>query len=236
MPTERRLYRVRKVIHQRQLDIIIALDGVHDQHNLSAVLRTADATGIGKVVWFPDYRKTEPINPEVSKGSERWVDLKTVAELTPELKRLKQEGYNVAATHMGRKAVDFRAIDWTRPWVIVFGNEHRGCSEETVELADANIFLPMAGFVQSLNISVAAAVTMYEVQRQRQNAGMFDRPAPGEQIRLLYNQWGLSEDRFTVEELMETAQGELPQIKGVHMDGRYLKGLPTEKKGNVQKK
>lgn len=220
MPTARRTYRVSQALHQRQLDIVIALDFVHDQHNLSAVLRTADATGLGRVIWAPDFKKPDKVNPEVSKGSERWVDLQVVDDLQPSLQDLRKQGYRIAATHMGRAAVDFRTIDWTTPWVVVFGNEHRGCSESTVEMADANIFLPMMGFVQSLNISVAAAVTMYEIQRQRQNKGMYSVSAPESQVRQLYNQWQLAEEEIPVEDLLKRIEGPMPALDNPHSDGR----------------
>jgi tRNA C32,U32 (ribose-2'-O)-methylase TrmJ len=131
---------------------------------------------------------------------------------------------------MGRNAVDFRSIDWTQPWVVVFGNEHRGCSDQTVDNADANIFLPMLGFVQSLNISVAAAVTMYEIQRQREIAGLYSRKAQESQIHELYSQWGLADEQFSVEQLLESAEGELPEMDFPHSDGRYLRGLPRPEK------
>jgi len=226
MPTARRFYRIAKAIHQRQLDIIVALDGVHDQHNLSAVLRSADATGINHVVWYPDIKKPEKLNPEVSKGSERWVKLETVDALTPRLLELKQRGYKIAATHMAHEAVDYRHIDWTVPWVIVFGNEQSGCSEETVKVADANIFLPMMGFVQSLNISVAAAVTFYEVQRQRENAGLYSRRAPEKQIRELYSQWNLIDEQFDLDQLMEPPAGDIPTLDHPHSDGRSVRKFP----------
>lgn len=220
MPTSRRIHRISQTLHQRQLDIVIALDLVHDQHNLSAVLRTADAAGFGRVIWAPDFKKPEEVNPEVSKGAERWVDLKIVEDIKPSLTELRQQGYKIAATHMGREAVDFRTLDWTQPWVVVFGNEHRGCSEATVEMADENIFLPMAGFVQSLNISVAAAVTMYEIQRQRQQAGMYSRNASEEQVRLLYNQWRLVDEELTLEDLWKRPEGPPPPPDQPHKDGR----------------
>ncbi len=221
MPTSRRKHRIGEALHQRQLDVVIALDLVHDQHNLSAVLRTADAAGFGRVLWAPDFKKPEDVNPEVSKGSERWVDLQVVDDIKPSLLQLRKQGYKIAATHMAREAVDFRTLDWTQPWVVVFGNEHRGCSDATVELADANIFLPMAGFVQSLNISVAAAVTMYEIQRQRQLAGMYNKTASPEQVELLYRQWNLADEELTVEELLTRPDGPLPEAEQPHTDGRF---------------
>ncbi|EKD83759.1 MAG: rRNA methylase SpoU [uncultured bacterium] len=226
MPTARRFYRIAKAIHQRQLDIVVALDGVHDQHNLSAVLRSADATGLGRVLWYPDIKKPEKLNPEVSKGSERWVALETVDALTPHLLDLKKQGYKIAATHMAREAVDYRTVDWTTPWVVVFGNEQRGCSEATIEVADANIFLPMMGFVQSLNISVAAAVTFYEIQRQRENAGMYSRCASEKQIRDLYSQWQLVDEQFSLDQLMTPPDGGLPEMDHPHSDGRSVRKFP----------
>ncbi len=220
MPTSRRLHRISQTLHQRQLDIVIALDFVHDQHNLSAVLRTADASGFGRVIWAPDFKKPETVNPEVSKGSERWVDLQVVDDLKESLQALRRQGFKIAATHMGREAVDFRTIDWTSPWVVVFGNEHRGCSDATVEMADCNIYLPMAGFVQSLNISVAAAVTMYEIQRQRQQVGMYNRNASREQVELLYSQWRLADEELVPDDLYRRPEGPLPPSDQPHKDGR----------------
>ena len=172
MPTSRRIHRISQTLHQRQLDIVIALDLVHDQHNLSAVLRTADAAGFGRVIWAPDFKKPEEVNPEVSKGAERWVDLKVVDDIKPSL------------------------------------------------TADENIFLPMAGFVQSLNISVAAAVTMYEIQRQRQQAGMYNRNASEDQVHLLYNQWRLVDEELTLDDLWKRPEGPLPPPDQPHKDGR----------------
>jgi tRNA (guanosine-2'-O-)-methyltransferase len=226
MPTTRRFYRIAKAVHQRQLDLIVALDCVHDQHNLSAVLRSADATGINRVIWYPDLKKPDKLNPEVSKGSERWVKLETVDTLTPHLLDLKKQGYKIAATHMAHEAVDFRSVDWTTPWVVVFGNEQSGCSEETVQLADANIFLPMMGFVQSLNISVAAAVTFYEIQRQRENAGMYSQGASEKQVRELYSQWNLVDDHFDLDQLMEAPTGGIPPMEHPHSDGRAVRKFP----------
>ncbi len=220
MPTARRLYRLSQAIHNRQQDIIIALDHINDQHNLSAVIRTADAAGFGRIIWVPDFRKPESVNPEVSKGSERWVNLTVTEDLKSDLAALKKQGYKIAATHMGRKAQDFRSIDWTQPWVVVFGNEHRGCEDAVVEMADANIFLPMQGFVQSLNISVAAAVTLYEIQRQRAEKGMYSKSAPKEQVEELYSQWGLAEDKIELSDLYKRIEGEMPEPVESHQDGR----------------
>lgn len=226
MPTSRRIHRIAKAIHNRQPDLIIALDGVHDQHNLSAVLRSADATGVGRVIWFPDIRKPETVNPEVSKGSEKWVKLETVGNLKNRLSELKKQGFKIAATHMGARAVDFRSLDWTSPWVVVMGNEQSGCSDDILEVADENIFLPMLGFVQSLNISVASAVIMYEIQRQRENAGMYSRTMPHAHVQSLFEQWQLEPEGYELQSMLQRPEGELPAREFEHQDGRAVRKFP----------
>ena len=228
MPTDRRIYRIAKVLHHRQANIKVALDMVHDPHNLSAVLRTADATGIGEVLWEPDPYKQNKPNPEVAKGSERWVRLNKVKDLSEALIQEKQKGYKIAATHMGKKAVDFRSIDWTQPWIVVMGNEQRGCRDEIVDIADENIFLPMYGFVQSLNISVATAVILYEIQRQRQIAGLYDRRASEDRVKELFEQWKLDPEKIDVNSLLKLPEGDIPEMEFPHQDGRGVRKIPKE--------
>lgn len=223
MPTDRRIQRLSRAIHARQLDLILALDRVHDPHNLAACLRTADATGISRVLWEPDTDDPEPPNPLISKGTERWVELSKVDSLVTELLQMQQRGFKVAATHLSREAVDFRSIDWTHPWILVMGNEKEGCSNAIVSISDANVVLPMVGLVQSLNISVATAVMVYEIQRQREAAGMYRRTHPAEAVEALRRRWRLHEEGITLEELSSPPPFDTPLPENAHTDGRMLK-------------
>ena len=96
----------------------------------------------------------------------------------------------ILATHLSDNAVDFREIDYTRPTCILMGQEKTGITQEALALADQDIIIPMIGMVQSLNVSVASALILYEAQRQRQNAGMYLREnsmlPEAEQQRLLF--------------------------------------------------
>ncbi len=229
MATPHRTFRIGNALHKRQTDISIAFDGVHDPHNLSAVCRTCDAVGIGEIIWQPDTEKPEPPNPDVAMGTQRWVRWRVSRDLPGLLAKKKSQGYSIAVTHLGRKAVDFREVDWTRPWIVVVGNEKRGCSEEVVRIADVNILLPMAGFVQSLNVSVAAAVILFEIQRQRSLAGMYERRQPMKKIRALFKAWGLSQEGFQPEDFREVLAGEPEPGPGDHIDGRALRtGKPPK--------
>lgn len=223
MATDRRIQRLARAIHSRQLDLLLALDRVHDPHNLAACLRTADATGINRVLWEPDTIDPLPPNPDISKGTERWVQLSKVDNLVNELLKLQNRGYKVAATHLSREAVDFRSIDWTQPWVLVMGNEKEGCSQAIVSICDANVILPMVGLVQSLNISVATAVMLYEIQRQREAAGLFRRTLPLDEVEVLRRRWGLHEEGISLEDLATPPPFDSMLPENTHTDGRLLK-------------
>ena len=220
MPTPRRHHRVAEALHRRQLDLWVALDSIHDPHNLSAIIRSCDATAVSRVVWEPEPDTNQEPNPEVAMGTQRWVRLEEVADLPAWLRQKQHEGVRVAATHMGRSAVDFRTLDWTTPWVLVMGNEQRGCRASIAELADANIFLPMLGFVQSLNVSVATAVVLYEIQRQRELAGCYERTAPGQQVETLFREWALEPEGYALDQLRPKPGPIPPEPSFPHADGR----------------
>lgn len=116
--------------------------------------------------------------------------VKTHQTIGEAVSHLKGRGMQVLATNLSAKAVDFREIDYTRPTCILMGQEKTGITQEALDLADQDIIIPMIGMVQSLNVSVASALILYEAQRQRQNAGMYKRSnsmlPEEEQQRLLF--------------------------------------------------
>jgi tRNA (guanosine-2'-O-)-methyltransferase len=99
------------------------------------------------------------------------------------LKQKKAQGFQVVVTHLEERAVSFRQIDYTKPTLLVMGNEKDGVSAEIVEMADEVIIIPMQGMVQSLNVSVATALILYEAERQLENAGRYDTPLLSEEKR-----------------------------------------------------
>ncbi|EFE97189.1 RNA methyltransferase, TrmH family [Serratia odorifera DSM 4582] len=173
----------------RQPDLTVCLEQVHKPHNVSAIIRTADAVGVHQVhaVW-PTTRMRTLVSS--AAGSNSWVNVKTHRTIGEAVGHLKSQGMQILATNLSARAVDFRDIDYTRPTCILLGQEKSGISEEALQLADRDIIIPMIGMVQSLNVSVASALILYEAQRQRQNAGMYRREASTleqeEQQRLLF--------------------------------------------------
>jgi len=174
--TERRFRRVESVLHHRQRDLTILAEDVYKPHNLSAMLRSADAVGIGTVHavtptgGLPTYNAT-------SASAEKWVDLRVYDQLDAALLAVRDQGMQVLVAHLSDHAVDYRDVDYVRPTCIVFGNERSGVSAAAAASADQHIIIPMLGMVQSLNVSVATAVILFEAQRQRRAAGCYDRPS-----------------------------------------------------------
>ena len=139
------------------------LDRISDAHNSSAVLRSADAFGLQTVhviVGEHGFKASRGI----SKGTQRWLDVIRYQSATACARRLKRNGYSIYVAAMGADAQleDLCAMERL---AVVFGNEHRGVSQEMQTLADGTFSIPMRGFVESLNISVAAAITMQTLAR-----------------------------------------------------------------------
>ncbi|UUM30504.1 tRNA (guanosine(18)-2'-O)-methyltransferase TrmH [Vibrio japonicus] len=168
-----RYQRIQEVLKSRQTDLTLCLEEVHKPNNVSAVIRTADATGLHKVhaVWPHEMRTLS----HTSAGARNWVEVETHDSIADAVKELKAQGMQVLVTNLSDTAVDFREIDYTKPTAIILGSEKVGASEQAKRLADQDIIIPMIGMVQSLNVSVASAVILYEAQRQRDAAGMYDK-------------------------------------------------------------
>ncbi len=187
--TPERYARIREMLAARQPDLTVCMEQVHKPHNVSAVIRTADAVGVHEVhaVWPTSRMKTQG---SFAAGANSWVQVKTHKTIQDAVAKMKAMGMQILATNLSEKAVDFRTIDYTRPTCILLGQEKTGITPEALALADSDIVIPMEGMVQSLNVSVASALILYEAQRQRQNAGMYQRTASvlkeKEQQRLLF--------------------------------------------------
>ncbi|WP_371194876.1 tRNA (guanosine(18)-2'-O)-methyltransferase TrmH [Glaciecola sp. SC05] len=170
--TVERYNTIREVLAKRQSDLTVLLEEVHKPHNVSAVYRSADAVGVHKIhaVWA----QNASLRKGTAMGSQIWVQTHTHNTLNNAIEHLHQQNMQVLVTHLDERAVDFRDIDYTKPTAIILGQEKTGATDEAVALADHSVMVPMVGMVQSLNVSVAAALILYEAQRQRQAAGMYE--------------------------------------------------------------
>ncbi|MCX6140612.1 MAG: RNA methyltransferase [Candidatus Kapabacteria bacterium] len=175
--TPERKARIERVLHRRQPTLTVVFENVQDPHNISAVIRSCDAVGVLEVHGIYAGLNEFPILGEKSSASARkWVGVNLHHSVDDCYSILRHKGFRIFTTHMSSDAVNLHDIDLTQPVALVFGNEHAGVTEEARTKADGNFLVPQVGMIQSLNISVACAVTLYEAMRQRNASGMYDAP------------------------------------------------------------
>ena len=158
----------------RQPDLRVVLEGVAIAHNASAVIRTCDAAGVLRLDLVSPNPELLGVNKAISTRAEKWVDIRLHSSIADCLLPMKQSGLSVAVTHLGKEGVDFTELDYTQPLALVFGSESEGVSAEALALADHRIRIPMLGMVQSLNLSVAVGVILFEALKQRRARGYYE--------------------------------------------------------------
>lgn len=152
------------------------MEDVHKPHNLAAVLRTCDTVGILDVHAVWNLSAAIPENfPKTARGSQKWVCLHQHPAAAGAIADLRARGFQICAANLSDRAVDFRQVDYTQPTALLLGAERWGIRPDTAARADTEILVPMLGMTRSLNVSVAAAVILFEAQRQRLAAGFYDR-------------------------------------------------------------
>ena len=173
--TPQRTEKLISVLNKRQPDITIVLENVFDPHNISAVMRTCDAVGVEEIyilnTKIPRHKKW---GPRSSSSAAKWLTIHQFENAGECFSSLRKRYSTILTTHLSSDAVSLHQLDFTKSIALVFGNEHSGVSEEIRAMADGNFLIPQAGIIQSLNISVACAVTLYEAYRQKQLAGHYD--------------------------------------------------------------
>ena len=190
--TPERSEKLLKVLSKRQANLTVVLENVQDPHNASAVMRTCDAVGIQEVyiltTKIPRHKKW---GYRSSSSALKWLTIHEFDNLEECVAALRKKFSKILTTHLFSNAVSLHDINSTESIALVFGNEHAGVTEEFRALADGNFIIPQMGIIQSLNISVACAVSIYEAMRQKMNAGHYNQASlPKEQMDNLLTQWG----------------------------------------------
>ena len=163
---------------RRQPTFELFLDDVHDGHNLSAILRSFDAVGGLRLFYARREDKPVKLHKTIAQGAQHWVRSRRINwhERLDFLQKKRSQGMQIIAARLSERAKDFRCVDYTKPTLLIVGNEKEGISPEVAEMADMEVIIPMHGMVQSLNVSVATTLILYEMERQRSAAGMYDTP------------------------------------------------------------
>ncbi len=179
MISSERFSKIKQLLAYRQPDLTVLMDNVNKPHNLSAIIRSCDAIGI-ETVHAVSEEKIIKNRQRAARGSSKWVNLELHETLEHAFMCLRAQKMQILVAHYHEESVDFRTLDYTRPTAIVMGAELFGPSAKTLSEANHCIHIPMQGMVESLNVSVAAAVILFEAQRQRIEAGLYSRPGLSE--------------------------------------------------------
>lgn len=198
--TPERMQRIQSVLRHRQNDLTVVLENVFDPHNISAVMRSCDAVGIQEIyvltTKIPRHKKW---GSRSSSSAAKWLTIHQFDNAGDCFAALREKYHTILTTHLSADAKNLYDTDLTGSTALVFGNEHAGVSDEIRDLADGNFIIPQVGMIQSLNISVACAVSLYEAYRQKAAAGHFagQKLTAGE-YGSLAKQWGMYQEEKTV--------------------------------------
>lgn len=194
--TPERQQKIEAVLSKKQNNLTVVLENVFDPHNISAVMRSCDAVGIKEIfvlnTKIPRHKKW---GERSSSSAAKWLTVHQYENAEECFKHLRQQYSTILTTHLSANAVSLYKTDLTKSVALVFGNEHAGVSDEIIAMSDGNFIIPQVGMIQSLNISVACAVSLYEAFRQKQAAGHYDKQQlTKEEYISLRNQWGLYDE------------------------------------------
>jgi tRNA (guanosine-2'-O-)-methyltransferase len=174
---EERKNKIEQTALRRQGNITVILENIDDPHNVGAVLRSCDAVGIHEIyLLFTENslgQEAFTIGKRASAGARKWVDVHIFMDAEICFKEVKSKYNKVLSTHLSEDAVSLHELDLTDSVALLFGNEKKGLSDLALSFSDGNFLIPMLGMSQSLNLSVACAVTLFEAQRQRLQKGMY---------------------------------------------------------------
>lgn len=199
---ERRFNILKQTAMRRQGNLTVILENIVDPHNISAVMRSCDAVGIHEMFVLYTEKTLEQdeftIGKRASAGARKWVDLHVYSDAAACFEHVKSKYARVLSTHLGEDSVSLHELDLTASVALLFGNERDGLSQEALGYSDGNFLIPMLGMSQSLNLSVACAVTLYEAQRQRMQKGMYGDENP----------WSLAERQALLDDYLQRKHDE----------------------------
>lgn len=163
-----RQVRIKKIMQQRRQDVALVLENLSEETNISAILRTAECFGFGLVYIVYSKGKKPKLSKNASSGATKWLNTKFYTSITTCINQLKTDGFKIIACVVDPSLDLLWNTKFKGKLAVVVGNEAKGLSNRAQKLSDHKIYLPMFGLTESLNVSVAAALFMYEVIRQKE--------------------------------------------------------------------
>ncbi len=175
MPTDLRLQKLERIAANRQRDFVLVLENIHDPHNAAAICRSADSVGIQEI-WLICETVARwdlfELGKKSSAFTSRWITFRHFETTAACLAELRTQSFQVWATMLDNEAESLTEANFTaiEKIALIMGNEHQGISEAMQKATDKKLYIPMNGFAQSLNVSVATALCLWEIYRQREQS------------------------------------------------------------------
>ena len=188
--SEKRLERFEKISSLRQTDLTVVLENVHDPHNIGAILRSCDSIGIDEVYIIdtdPRLQGRSLQNKGSSTGINKWIKINYFTNIDECIHEVKSRFSYLVGTVIGNDSKSLYHLDYSKSTAFVFGNEKDGITDDLAKHLDQNMLIPQVGFAQSLNVSVACAVTLYEAMRQRLKTNNYEKKSQPEVLQRFIN-------------------------------------------------
>lgn len=229
--TDKRKQRLKDVVSKRQFDLTVVLENIHDPHNIAAVIRSCDAVGISEIYAIITDERIDiaryDMDNKVSSGSRKWVAIHTFRSIEEAIIAIRKKYDKLYGTHMSTESSSLYDLDFSESIALVFGNEHEGLSQELLDELDGNFLIPQYGMVQSLNISVACAVCVFEALRQKTSLGHYAENVPfDEQKEELYQHYKVK----SKEHLTFGKEEKMAKIQRKKEERKYRRKLQKESK------
>ena len=189
--TDKRKNLFRNILQDRTRHFTVVLEDIYQQHNASAVIRSCDIFGIQDIHVIENKYKSK-VSKNIAKGSQKWLSFHNYKEDTNNtlecLNTLKSKGYQIIATSPHNNSSILHDFDISKKSAFVFGVEKTGVSDLVINNADGILKIPMVGFTESLNISVAAAIILENLTFKLRNSSV-DWALTNEEQKILYASW-----------------------------------------------
>ena len=163
--TEERLQKIEHFAQESSDFVLPVMEDVYQYRNAAAIVRSVEACGFHHVVALEEENVFNP-NLKVTKGADTWVQVEKMSRNIASLQEIKNRGYKIIAVSPEKNATMLPDYEVKEPIALVFGTELEGVSEEILDFADETLAIPMYGFTKSFNVSVAAAICMYELKQK----------------------------------------------------------------------
>ncbi len=163
--TEERLSKIEKYAEESSDFVLPVLENIYQFRNAAAIIRSVEACGFHKIAALEEENVFNP-NIRVARGADTWMQVEKMPKTMSSLQQIRDKGYKILAVSPEKNAVSLPEYELKEPVALIFGTEMEGVSQEVLDFADETLIIPMYGFTQSFNVSVAAAICMYELKQK----------------------------------------------------------------------